>query len=167
MLEKDKTSPIQGTSLTIAGFREPKNWRRRIAASVIESFFYAVDRGKLTVIVEPDIALDAHDLLEINKGSLEEWFNFLEKSIGNEDYGGVDIDRSLRQARAFWDISQRRTAGRKARPGFGALSLVDSSRGWIAEQSRLCATNRYVGYHPATWPYSLLWISGFRCFMCV
>lgn len=158
MLDKDKTAPIQGTSLTIAGFREPKNWRRRIAASVIESFFYAVDRGNLTVIVEPDIALDTLKLFEIDKGSLGDWFDFLEKSIGNEDYGGVDIDRSLRQARAFWDISQGEPQAEKQDQDLGHCRLwirvedgLPSKVGFVRQTGMLVTTQqpgliRFSGY---------------------
>ena len=34
-----RQQPVQGTSLTIMGFRETDDWRRRIAASVIANFF--------------------------------------------------------------------------------------------------------------------------------
>ena len=158
MLEKDTTAPIQGTSLTIAGFREPKNWRWRIAASVIESFFYAVDRGKLTVIVEPDLAFDALDLFEIDKSSLGDWFDFLEKSIESEDYGGVDIDRSLRQARAFWDISKGEPQAEKQDQDLGHCRLwirvedgLPSKVGFVRQTGMLVTTQqprliRFPGY---------------------
>ncbi len=48
-----ESKPIHGTSLAIAGFEEPQNWRRQIATSVVENFFYAIDRGDLTVLIEP------------------------------------------------------------------------------------------------------------------
>ena len=166
MLEKDKQTAIQGTSLLIAGFRETRNWRRRIAASVIESFFYAVDRGKLTVIVEPDLALDALDLFEIDKGSLGDWFDFLEKGIGDEDDGGVEIDRSLRQARAFWDISNGEPQAEKQDQDLGHCRL------WIRVDEGLPSKVGFVrqtGMLVTTQQPGLIRFSGFQDFaaLCV
>ena len=158
MFEKDKKAPIQGTSLTIAGFREPKNWRLRIAASVIESFFYAVDRGKLTAIIEPDLAFNALDLFEIDRHSLGDWFDFLEKSLEGEDYGGVEIDRSLKQARAFWDISQGEPQAEKQDLDLGHCRLwirvedgLPSKVGFVRQTGMLVTTQqpgliRFAGY---------------------
>ena len=66
--------PVQGTSLAIMGFRETDDWRRRVAASTIGNFFYAIGTGRLTVIVEPD---ESSGLMEIDQGSLENWFQHL------------------------------------------------------------------------------------------
>ena len=66
--------PLRGTSLTIMGFRETDDWRRRVAASAIGNFFFAIGTGRLTVIVEPD---ESSELMEIDSGSLENWFQHL------------------------------------------------------------------------------------------
>ena len=166
MLEKDKTVPIQGTSLTIAGFREPKNWRVRIAASVIESFFYAVDREKLTVIIEPDLEFDALELLEIDRHSLGDWFDFLEKSLEGEEYNGDEIDRSLKQARAFWDISQGEPQAEKQDQDLGHCRL------WIRVEDGLPSKVGFVrrtGMLVTTQQPRLIRFPGFQDFaaLCV
>ena len=66
--------PEQGTCLTIMGFREADNWRKRIATSVIENFFFAIGTGRLTVIVDPD---DSSDLMELEAGTIDQWFQYL------------------------------------------------------------------------------------------
>ena len=63
--------PVHGTCLTIAGFRASDDWRRNIASSVVENFFYAIHSGALSVIVEPD---SDSELLEIEQTSLGAWF---------------------------------------------------------------------------------------------
>ena len=66
--------PVYGTSLVIVGFRAAEDWRRLVAASVIENFFHAISIGSLTVTIEPDDSYDGPQLLEIEKDSLEDWF---------------------------------------------------------------------------------------------
>ena len=49
LLSADLQAPVHGTSLSITGFLETSDWRRRIASSVIENFFYSVH----SVLIEP------------------------------------------------------------------------------------------------------------------
>ena len=166
MLEKYKLTPIQGTSLSIAGFRETKEWRRRIATSVIESFFYAVDRGKLTVIVEPDQELGKYGLFEIDKSSLGDWFGYLENGDGDEDDGGVELDRSLEQARAFWTISRGEPQAEKQDQDLGHCRL------WIRVEEGLPSKVGFVrqtGMLVTTQQKGLIRFSGFQDFaaLCV
>ena len=93
--------PVEGTSLSIVGFRETNDWRQRVATSVIENFFYAITKRKLTVIVEPD---ESSDLFEIDDASLEDWFDVLGagSSAGSDDPGD-EGDSALREARMFWE----------------------------------------------------------------
>ena len=94
--------PVHGTSLVIAGFDAAREWRRRIAASVVENFFYAIDRGDLTVLMEPE---SDDDLFEMNQASLGEWFSkLLDGDIDSED-AGEEGGSALKQARAFWETS--------------------------------------------------------------
>ena len=95
--------PIHGTSLAIAGFMEARNWRRRVASSVIENYFYAIDRGQLKVLIEPGDG--EGDLFEIDVSTLGSWFaTLLDESPGSEDEQ-AEGGNSLSQARAFWEIS--------------------------------------------------------------
>ena len=105
VLREDGKTPVQGTSLSIIGFHKTEDWRRRIASSVIENFLYAVDRGKLTVLVEPDPHQTELELLEIDGNTLPRWFDYLDENpIGTDDSGEVG-DNALRDTRAFWEIS--------------------------------------------------------------
>ena len=102
-LTKQGSRPIHGTSLAIAGFMEARDWRRRVAASVIENFFYAIDRGELKVLIEPGEG-DA-DLFEIDDATLGDCFaTLLGESAVTEDER-AEGGNSLSQAKAFWEIS--------------------------------------------------------------
>ena len=94
--------PVHGTSLTITGFRGSGGWRRRIAQSIVENYFYAIHNGNLSVIIEPDVD---SDLMEINQSSLGNWFTML---LEEDAYGETDGDEDgngLIEAREFWKIS--------------------------------------------------------------
>ena len=93
--------PVQGTSITIAGFRANHSWRRNIAASVVGNFFHAIQNGALVVIVEPDTD---SDLLDIDQTSLGSWFaDLLENGADPEDLDDESWG-TLRQAQTFWQI---------------------------------------------------------------
>ena len=94
--------PVQGTSLAIMGFRETDDWRRRVAASTIGNFFYAIGTGRLTVIVEPD---ESNELMEIDRGSLEQWFQHLTENADSDDPENISDD-PLREAQIFWKLSR-------------------------------------------------------------
>ena len=95
--------PIHGTSLAIAGFMEVRDWRRRVASSVIENFFYAIDRGQLKVLIEPGDG--DGDLFEIDDATLGDCFaTLLGESAVTEDER-AEGGNSLSQAKAFWEIS--------------------------------------------------------------
>ena len=94
--------PLRGTSLTIMGFRETDDWRRRVAASAIGNFFYAIGTGWLTVTVEPD---ESPELIEIDRGSLEKWFQHLTEDTDPEDPENT-ADDPLREAQIFWKLTR-------------------------------------------------------------
>lgn len=71
------TSRGDGTSLWIAGFPEYDGWQQDLAASVITNFFTAIHDGLLAVTIEPDDAMSAEGLLEINADSLTHWCDYL------------------------------------------------------------------------------------------
>jgi hypothetical protein len=105
LLSADLRDPVYGTSLSIAGFLETSDWRRRIASSVIENFFYAVHQGNLKVLIDPDQTLTDLGLLEIDDASLGRWFDYLEENAGDSEDSGDEGSSALKQARAFWQIS--------------------------------------------------------------
>ena len=93
--------PVQGTSITIVGFRANHSWRRNIAASVVGNFFHAIENGALAVIVEPDTD---SDLLDIDQTSLGSWFeDLLENGADSEDLDDESWG-TLREAQTFWQI---------------------------------------------------------------
>ena len=94
--------PIQGTALWIAGFQDKQFSQREIAQSVVENFFYAVDRRDLVVIVEPDSSSEDPGI-EISSSTLDKWFKHL--LVANESNGGNDDERSgIREAKIFSDL---------------------------------------------------------------
>ena len=102
-LTQPSSRPIHGTSLAIAGFMEVRDWRRRVASSVIENFFYAIDRGQLDVLIEPGDG--DGDLFQIDNTTLGDCFaTLLGESPDSEDEQ-AEGGNSLSQARAFWEIS--------------------------------------------------------------
>ena len=96
--------PVLGTSVYILGFRASTDWRRRVAESVIESYFYAIATHKLTVIVEHDDQLTRHGLVEMDADSLEKWFDFLDDDRDVDDRSEEGVS-SLNEARVFWKIA--------------------------------------------------------------
>ncbi|MDE0712020.1 MAG: hypothetical protein OXH60_07785 [Rhodospirillales bacterium] len=154
--------PKPGTSLTIMGFRETDNWRRRIAASVIENFFYAIASGSLTVIVEPE---EASELMEINRISIEEWFQHLiEDDAGDKSTN--DLADQVREARNFWEISQSDPIAEKQDSDLGHCKL------WLRTSDGLpsrVAFVRSTGMLVTTRQQGLIRFPGFRDFaaLCV
>jgi hypothetical protein len=72
---------------------------------VIENFFYAVHQGNLKVLIDPDQTLTDLGLLEIDDASLGRWFDYLEENAGDSEDSGDEGSSALKQARAFWQIS--------------------------------------------------------------
>ena len=82
---------------------EARDWRKRVASSVIENFFYAIDRGHLKVLIEPGDGDGS--LFEIDDTTLGNCFaTLLDESPDSEDER-AEGGNSLSQARAFWEIS--------------------------------------------------------------
>lgn len=56
---RGKSEPIPGTAVWIAGFQTGERetghvWQRAVARSVLRNYFYAIERGALNVLLEPD-----------------------------------------------------------------------------------------------------------------
>ena len=155
-------SPVQGTSLAIAGFRETDDWRRRVAASVIENFFYAIGTDRLTVIVEPD---ESSELMEIDGGSLESWFEYLADNADPDDPGNT-ADHPLREAEIFWRLSRDEPAAEKQDSELGHCRLwIHTAEGFPSK----VAFVRRTGMLVTTQQSGLIRFPGFRDFaaLCV
>ena len=152
--------PIQGTSLTVMGFRETENWRQRIAASIIENFFYSIGTGKLTVLLKPD---SSSDLMQIDQNTIDDWFQHLMDA--NKSNGGHAIDEvSLREARCFWEISKSEPSAERQDSDFGHCRL------WISTNDglpRKVAFLRRTGMLITTRQKGLLRFPGYREFVAL
>ena len=93
-----------GTSLWIPGFDDSPGWQKRIAGSIIENFFCAIDERKLNVLIdlEEDGDSDDSDLLQIDAGTLGRWFDRIEN-----DPAARRDDDALKEAKVFLNILTR------------------------------------------------------------
>ena len=94
---------VEGTILHILGFRADARWRRHIAESVISNYFYAISSGSLDVIVEPDDELATLNLDQIDRSSLQRWFEYLQQRNTDDD-AVEDGGSALNRARVFWEL---------------------------------------------------------------
>ena len=94
-----------GTSLWIAGFPRREQWRRELASTVIESFFPAIARGELEVIIDDDgQSSELPNELDISAHNLSIWF---ERLLELEPPLDEDADMSrLAFARECWQMMQ-------------------------------------------------------------
>ena len=154
--------PVQGTSVAIMGFRETDDWRRRIAASAIGNFFYAIETGRLNVIVEPD---ESSTLMTVDRESLDEWFLHLTSKADSDDSENV-VDNTLQEAQVFWTLSQDAPVAEKQDSDLGHCRL------WLRTAEGLpskVAFVRRTGMLVTTQQPGLVRFSGFRDFaaLCV
>ena len=154
--------PMQGTSLAIMGFRETDDWRRRIAASAIANFFFAIKTRRLTVIVEPD---ESNELMEVDRDSLANWFQHLADEAGPDDPENT-ADIALREAQTFWELSRDEPIAEKQDVDVGHCRL------WIRTAEGLSSTValvRCTGMLVTTQQRGLIRFHGFREFaaLCV
>ena len=164
LLTKER-HPVYGTSLVILSFRVARDWRRLIAASVIENFFHAISIGGLAVMIEPDDSDDKFELFEINKDSLENWFDELGTNSHDADDAGDEDSNALEQARTFWDISRsEEPTVEKQDPDLGHCRL------WVRVAEglpRKVAFVRRTGMLITTQQRNLVRFPGFRDFTAV
>ena len=160
-----ESRPLSGTNLAIAGFMEARDWRRRVASSVIENFFFAIDRAQLEVLIEPgdhDV-----DLFQINDATLGECFAALLDEGPDSEEERAEGGNALSQARAFWEISEDdESAIERQDQDFGHCRL------WIRVQEGLPSRVGFVrrtGMLVTTQQRRLIRFPGFRDFaaLCV
>ena len=93
-------STQSGTSIWIAGFRDQGDWQKRIARSVVTNFFGAIQDGHLSVLIEPSEEMIERNLLGIERGTIENWFDYLQPSTGAHD----EHSRETSEARLYCDL---------------------------------------------------------------
>ena len=153
-------NPIHGTSVAIVGFRETIDWKRRVAASAVANFFYAIGTGKLTVIVEPEESGEFTEC-EINHNTLDDWFQHL---VDFDDPDGSED--SVREAQTFWELSRDKPVAEKQDKDLGHCRL------WIRTGEGLpskVGIVRRIGMLITTQLTGLIRFSGYRDFaaLCV
>lgn len=161
VLAEDK-QPVRGTSVTVMSFKETKEWRRRIAESIIENFFFAIGTGRLNVIIEPD---DDSDLMEMDLNSIDVWFDHLKKPQLNDDPKKAVSD-SVRDAQIFWELTKGEPTSETQDPDLGHCKLwVRTSDGCPSK----VAFVRQTGMLVTTKQERLIRFPGFRDFaaLCV
>ena len=167
LVDSDLQSLVKGTSLSIAGFRAQDDWRIGIASSVIENFFYAIDRKKLVVMVEPDTFLVERGLIQIDSASLAGWFDYLEEHLDESEYQGEEDIGALKEAKAFCGVADESAdAVERTDPDLGTCRL------WIKVQDGLpnkVGFVRRTGMLVTTQQRGLLRFPGYRDFaaLCV
>ncbi len=161
---KPDGSPVYGTSLTIVGFAASKDWWKHVAASVAENFFYAIDKGNLEVIIEPELQ---DDLFELTQASLGNWFAKLLNGSDDATNAGEESDSGLTESRALYDISSTGSpAAEKQDQDLGHCRL------WIQVEDGLPSKVGFVrrsGMLVTTQQRGLLRFPGYRDFaaLCV
>lgn len=65
----------QGCVVFVPGFSTEKQWQHKIMTTVVVNFFYAIDQGKLVVVIQDD----NKDSKKIEKENLEECFQQIEE----------------------------------------------------------------------------------------
>ena len=93
-----------GTSLWIAGFPTTGDWQGGIARSVIGNFFYAIEQEMLSVVIEPNGEMDDSDLVQLDKSTILEWFDYLmpDTAVGQPRIS--EDDATIVEAYQFWDV---------------------------------------------------------------
>lgn len=157
--------PIQGTALWIAGVLSKNFSQSEIARSVIENFFWAIQKGHLKVIIEPDDKL-AIDELEIDNKTISKWFDALLTSADATQTGrGHQPLDSLREAKMFLDLLRETEPTETLRD-----RVLGRYRLWIRVDSHLpskVALIRNTGMLITTKQRRLLRFPGLRDFVAV
>ena len=122
-------APRPSTSVWVAGFsptQHEQRWQDAIAQSIVESFFYAIDRGDLDVLLEPDE--DQPDgAWQIDASTIGELLTQYESQADDES----KIDDQIERSRLYWEMVHDREPDEvmhEARAGIKGAKL------WIATE---------------------------------
>ena len=92
-----RRKPIEGTTVWIAGFHTDGEWRRQITQSVLRNYFYAIDRGRLEILIEPDDSREASPT-SLDGDSLVSAFDHF--------MTGTAPDPDLIDAHRYWSVQR-------------------------------------------------------------
>ena len=124
-----------GTTLWIAGYPDDHEWQRRIAGSVVTSFFGSIEDGALAIWIDSASSqeMEQKDLAVIDKESIGRWFEYLALS-GNDTEDG---SQEIMQSRSFWELFRDNPVSERQLPDVGYCRLwvrVEEGlpeQGWI------------------------------------
>ena len=114
----NKEDNEQGTAIWIMGFnpeQEGEPWQRAIARSVVSNFFYAIARGDLEVLLEPDERAPEDESWQIDAQTLKSQFQSLSRGESNDD--------DIRRARLYWEVSRGEPTATWSDDDFGTVKL--------------------------------------------
>ena len=99
-IKESNGDPACGTNVVILGFKQTKNWRHKIAISVLTNFHFAIDRGQLEVTIEQRED-KGYYMNDITKDTINGWFDYLLKLPSGE----IDEQeiKNLKLAKTFRD----------------------------------------------------------------
>ena len=113
-------TPVYGTSLLAMGFSEESQWQKRIASSIIENYFYAIDKGTLKIILEPDV--DVAEEIDINSKTLPRWFDSLLGDPPDQEQEEED-GSALGRAKSYYELGNEVSPVEKQDPDLGHCKL--------------------------------------------
>ena len=113
-------TPVYGTSLLAMGFSEESQWQKRIASSIIENYFYAIDKGTLKIILEPDV--DVAEEIDINSKTLPRWFDSLLGDPPDQEQEEED-GSALGRAKSYYELGNEVSPVGKQDPDLGHCKL--------------------------------------------
>lgn len=113
---------VCGTSITIVGFANTASWRERVACSIIENYFFAINANQLTVVLEPEADEAEYFESEISLRNLGFWFDRLvedsPKDPNDHEFSAIE------RAKAYWELLQHDISPvREEIADFGQCSL--------------------------------------------
>ena len=117
VFKPNKGDNEQGTAIWIIGFnpeQEGERWQRAIARSVVANFFYAIARGDLEVLLEPDERTTEDHNWQIDANSLDQQFRSLSHT---------DEDEEMHRARLYWKVSRGEPTETWTDADFGNVKL--------------------------------------------
>lgn len=111
---------VPGTAVWVAGFQIDGVWQRQVARSILRNYFYAIERGRLNVLLEPNESegTGAEAYTELGNATLEGAFERLRHEDGSE------MD-DLGDAHIYWRMIRDNTEPRfqEDLPGLGLVRL--------------------------------------------
>ena len=114
-----------GTTLWVAGFSDDKRWWKRIARSVLTSFFGAIEDGALAIWIDPGSNQDTEqdELSVIDRDSIRKWFEYLVADDDESEEREESSIEELVEASKFWELLLGQPVAERQFPNVGYCRL--------------------------------------------